>query len=105
MAKRIFLARHQIRFCTPVLEHVINYLYQVCNFILASRVLGFCKVVQVSNFSFARIILRLGPPVDGGDLLLAGRVLGVELALQLGDVRDAGLVVLLLTLLKRSEVI
>jgi len=84
---------------------VLYYIaYQVCNFILASRVLRFSKVVQVCNLSFARIILGLGPPVESGDLLLAGRVLSVELALQLGDVRDAGLVVLLLSLLQRSGV-
>ena len=63
------------------------------------------KIVEVGNLGLASVVLGLGPAVQGLDLLLAGVVLGVELALELGNVGDPGLVLLGRLLLERLDLV
>merc|ERR1719412_825239 len=75
------------------------------NVSLAGVILALGKVLEVCDLFLAGIVLPLGPAVQGLDLLLPGVVLRVELAVQLGNVRDAVLVVLLLPLLQRFDLV
>merc|ERR1711973_141779 len=72
---------------------------------LAGIIFLFCKVFEVFNLLFAGVILRLCPVVKGLDFLLSCIVLRVKLSIKLGDVCDSGLVILLLSLLKRFDFI
>ena len=78
---------------------------KVGNVSLASVILLLSKVLKVGDLLLARIILGLCPAIEGLDLLLPGAVLRVQLAIQLGNVCDSVLVILLLSLLKRLDLV
>merc|ERR1719362_573002 len=72
---------------------------------LASVILCLSKVLEVSDLLLARIVLGLCPAIEGLDLLLPGAALRVQLSVQLGNVCDSVLVILLLSLLKRLDLV
>merc|ERR1712227_460807 len=78
---------------------------KVGNVSLASVILSLSKVLEVGDLLLARIVLGLCPAIEGLDLLLPGAVLRVQLAIQLGNICDSVLVILLLSLLKRLDLV
>ena len=72
---------------------------------LAGVILSLGKVLEVGDLLLARVVLGLGPAVQSLDLLLPGAVLAVQFAVKLGNVCDAVLVVLLLSLLQGLDLI